>query len=448
MLHSAIYTMEERIKKYKNFKFGMFIHYGLFSMLPEGGWDIMYNDESMSDYIGRTLPHFDSAQLNTDDWVKAAKDGGMRYVVLTTRHHDGFALWDSPASWGNFTSMNSPSKRDLVKEFTDSCAKYDMGVGLYYSPIDWRFPGFYNPLIFRESAQEMVEQCHGQLRELTENYGNVDVLWFDGGEDGCVAFGIDFGTRKVPDDYLSNPRIPGFWREEDILPVIRKNQPNVVISERFGSMKNGDFKVFEMRLNTYNTKDTWEACESITKTWSWSPQTQPKSLRELIKLLITVVTGGGNLLLNLPADGKGKLSPSNVNRLKEMGEFVNKYAESIFDTDAGPIVNGKYGGTTHNDNSVYLHITDWRCDEATFPTLGAKVKEVKCLTANSLTYREENGIIYMNVAPGDKCYYDTIFKITFEDKIEKIFKDYDPYSFMIDDVDVTYYTDIHKGKQD
>lgn len=442
--------MEKRIKKWKNYKFGMFIHYGLFSNVHDGlsGWGLMYNNESVEDYINKTLPLFDSSECNTDEWVEIAKKAGMKYAVLTTRHHDGFSLWDSKGSWKNHTSMNSPSKRDIVKEFSDSCEKFGIGKGFYYSPIDWRFPGFYNPVVLRESAEEMVTQCHEQLKELTTNYGDVDVLWFDGGEDGCVAFGIDFGSRKVPDKYLANPRVPGFWREDDILPILKKNQPNMITSERFGSMKQGDFKVYEMKNTPYDTENAWEACNSITPTWSWNTQNQPKSVREIINLLIKVITGGGNLLLNLPPDGKGKFDPLNVKRLLEVGEFVNKYAESIFDTEAGPIVNGIYGGTTHNDYSVYLHMLDWRCDEAPFPTNGAKIKNVECLTADTLSYRIENDVLYLNVNSKDKCYYDTIFKITFEDKIENIYKDFDPRSFKIDEADTKFYTDIYKGKND
>lgn len=432
-------------KKFKDYKFGMFIHWGLYSVIGNDCWDVMFSGDSMQEYTEKTLPYFNGKGCNMDEWAELAKKVGMRYMVFTTRHHDGFSLWDSKASWGNYTSTSDkcPVKRDYVKEFTDACRKQGLGVGLYYSPIDWRFPGFYNPKMFKENANEMVKQCHDQLNELTSNYGNVDILWFDGGEDFIPAWGIDFGERRQRPDWKTNPRFPNFWREDEAIEMLRKNQPEIVLAPRFGSQKCGDFKCYECSINNYDPDTVWETCERIAHCWGWTPQTQPRSLRDLVKLLIRVITGGGNLLLNMGPDASGKMDPMQVRRLIELGDFVNKYEETIFDTDAGPIVNGNYGGTTHNKNSVYLHITDWKCEEASFPTLNEKVKSVECLTADSFTYREENGVLYMNVDEKSKGDPDTIFKITFEKDVKEIFKDFDANSFKIDIPYVDRFSEIH-----
>ena len=297
--------------------------------------------------------------------------------------------------------------------------------------------------MFKENAQEMVEQCYNQLNELTSNYGNVDILWFDGGEDFIPAWGIDFGARKQPEDWKTNPRFPNFWQEDMAIEMLRKNQPEIVLAPRFGSQKCGDFKCYECSINNYDPDNAWETCERIAHCWGWTPQTQPRSLRDLVRLLIRVITGGGNLLLNMGPDGSGKMDPQQVRRLLELGDFVNKYEESIFETEAGPIVNGNYGGTTHNKHSVYLHITDWKCEEATFPTLNEKIKSVECLTTNTLTYREENGVLFMNVDEKSKGDPDTIFKITFEKEVNEIFKDFDARSFNIDVPYVDRFTEIH-----
>jgi alpha-L-fucosidase len=431
------------LEKFKSYKFGMFIHWGLYAISGNSEWGIMFDNNSMNEFKNQTLPHFDGKNCNTDEWAELAKNIGCRYMVFTARHHDGFSLFDSKHSWGNFTSMNSPAKRDFVKEYVDSCRKYGLGVGIYYSPIDWRFPGFYNPKMFKENAQEMVEQCHQQVNELTSNYGDIDLLWYDGGEDFVVAFGIDFGKRRVPEDYRTNPKFKDFWREDELDAMARKNQPNIVVSPRIGSMKHGDFKVYECKINNYDVDSPWETCDRVAGSWGWTQDVQPKSLRSLIKMLIRVVTGGGNLLLNIGPDPSCKLEPCQKKRLLELGEFVNTYGESIFDTTAGPIVNGEYGGTTHNKHSVYLHITEWKCDKATFPTLNAKVKSVECLTPNDgFTYEEKDGILIMSVSDNTKLYHDTIFKITFEDEVDKIFEGYDPESFKIDNPPLEFNTFI------
>ncbi len=429
------------IKKFKNYKFGMFIHWGLYSIAGNSEWGIMYDDKSMEEYKHLTYDNFTAENCNTDEWAELAKTIGCRYMVFNARHHDGFSLYDSKCSWGDYTSVNSPAKRDFIQEYVDSCRKYDLGVGIYYSPIDWRFPGFYNPKMFKENAQEMVKQCRDQIDELTTNYGPVDILWYDGGEDFVVAFGIDFGKRRVPEDFRTNPKFKDFWHEDELDEIARKNQPGIVISPRIGSRKNGDFKVYECRINNYDVENVWETCDRVANSWGWTPDVQPKSLRELVQLFVRVITGGGNLLLNIGPDGSGRLEPAQKKRLLELGEYVNKYAESIFDTEAGPIVNGNYGGTTHNKHSVYLHITDWRCDEATFPTLNAKVKSVECLSSNDgFKWAEKDGVLHMTVSDKAKLDLDTIFKITFEDEVDKIFEGFDAHSFKIDAPELQFST--------
>ena len=431
------------LKKFQGFKFGMFVHWGLYSMMGDDCWHVMTDRNiSYDEYIEKTVPNFTGCDCNTDEWAELAKKVGMRYMVFTTRHHDGFSMFDSKHSWGNYTSMNSPAKRDFVREFVDSCNKYGLGVGLYYSPIDWRFPGFYYPKMFKKNAEEMVTQCHKQVEELVTNYGKVDVLWYDGGEDFILCHGYDINSFCKPADYKTNPRYPNFWRDAELDAIVREKQPEIIVSPRFGTTKCGDFKVYECSINNYDTDSPWETCDRIANCWGWTPEIQPKSLRTLIQLLIRVITGGGNLLLNMGPNGNGKMEPEQVKRLLQLGDFVNKYSETIFETEAGPIVNGDYGGTTHNQKSVFLHVTDWKCDEVPFPTLNEKVNKVECLTAKDFTYREENGILSMNVSDADKCYYDTIFKITFEKDVDEVFKGFDPHSFKIDSPDIDRFCEI------
>jgi alpha-L-fucosidase len=171
--------------------------------------------------------------------------------------------------------------------------------------------------MFKDSARQMVEQCHRQVEELTTNYGDIDILWYDGGEDYVVAFSMDFGKRCVPPDHKQNPRFKDFWNEDPLDAMVREKQPNIVTSPRIGSKKHGDFKVYECKINNFDTSCAWETCDRIAGSWGWTPRTQPQSLRELVKLLIRVVTGGGNLLLNVGPDALGRIPADAVAILKD-----------------------------------------------------------------------------------------------------------------------------------
>ena len=168
---------EEKMKWFRDTKFGMFIHWGLYSMLGKGEW-VMFNEQlNIKEYAG-LKDEFYAPLFDASKWAKTAKAAGMKYMVLTTRHHDGFCLFDSKAS--TYTSINSAAGKDFVKEFVAACRAEGLKVGFYYSPMDWRFPGYFFPEMFWENALEMKKQCWEQLKELMTNYGKIDMLWFDG----------------------------------------------------------------------------------------------------------------------------------------------------------------------------------------------------------------------------------------------------------------------------
>ncbi len=158
-------------------KFGMFIHWGLYSILGRGEW-VMFNERINQTDYAKLADQFDAKDFNPQAWAKTAKDAGMKYMVLTTKHHDGFSLFDTKAS--EFNSVNSAAKRDLIAEYVTACQEAGLKVGFYYSPMDWRFPGYFFPEMYFDNALKMKEQCWQQLEELMTNYGKIDMLWFDG----------------------------------------------------------------------------------------------------------------------------------------------------------------------------------------------------------------------------------------------------------------------------
>lgn len=189
---------EEQMKWFRDAKFGMFIHWGVYSMLGKGEWVLMNEHLDVRKY--ETLKDdFLAENFDAEQWAKNAKAAGMKYMVLTTRHHDGFCLFDSKCS--DFTAMKGAAHRDFVKEYVEACRKEGMKVGFYYSPLDWRFPGYFMPDLYWESAEALKKQCHDQLMELMSNYGKIDLLWFDG--EWLALGGMDWNGER------------GWYRKDD-----------------------------------------------------------------------------------------------------------------------------------------------------------------------------------------------------------------------------------------
>ena len=167
----------DRMKWFHQARFGMFIHWGLYSLLGRGTW-VMHHDQLSVAEIERLASQFTARKFDANAWAELARDAGMEYAILTTRHHEGFSLFDSKLS--DFTSVKSAAKRDLVAEYVTAFRKVGLKVGFYYSLLDWRFPGYFEPEKYKESTAALVDQAHGQVRELLSNYGKIDVIWFDG----------------------------------------------------------------------------------------------------------------------------------------------------------------------------------------------------------------------------------------------------------------------------
>jgi alpha-L-fucosidase len=169
---------EKRVAWWREAKFGMFIHWGLYAIPGKGEWVMWNNQINVSDY-SKLADRFSAPEFSGKAWAKTAKEAGMKYMVMTTKHHDGFAMFDSKAD--PFNAMNSAAHRDFVKEYADAAREAGMRVGFYYSPLDWRFPGYFFPDLYRDNAEAMREKYHRQVTELMTRYGTIDILWYDGG---------------------------------------------------------------------------------------------------------------------------------------------------------------------------------------------------------------------------------------------------------------------------
>ena len=357
---------EKRVDWFRKARFGMFIHWGLYSIPGRGEW--VRSDEQMpeSDY----LPYFDTFAPKAFDpaaWAKTAKNAGMEYVVLTAKHHDGFCLFDSALT--DFKSTNTPFGRDAVAEFVEAVRAEGLKVGLYFSLIDWHHPDYphygdnFHPMrndpAYENSQRDFnryLDYMHGQIREVCSNYGKLDLLWFD------FAYGDLRGEA---------------WRGTELATMVRSLQPEVLIDNRievsgegFGSLwrcdpkpYHGDFVTPEKFIPPQGIRDTqgnpmvWEACITMNNNWGYCPTDhnyKPASL--LIKKLVECVSKGGNMILNVGPDGDGNIPPEALEILTEIGAWMGKNAPSIRNCGPADLEKPEFGRITRNENRLYFHI--------------------------------------------------------------------------------------------
>lgn len=336
---------KEDKKWWQDAKVGMFIHWGLYSVLGRGEW-AKFNEKIPDQEYEALARQLAIQEFKVEEWIALAKDLGAKYSVMVTKHHDGFALWNSNGSYNQFDSYHREPHRDFVKEYVEACKKHQIRVGLYYSPMDWRFPGYFDPLGLPENAQLMKQQCYAQVEELCRDYGPVDILWYDGS--WLAHKGSDTSSAW-------------FWEPIQLNKMARSYNPKMLINPRSGW--EGDFYCdegsHEIKGNIIPVPWEKNMCICSGTSWGWMEQDPVSEFDWLIQMMVNVVCRGGNWLVNVGPDRNGKVSDEVKQRIKEIGNWLAQYGESIYETKAGPFepVDEVYGSTYHG-NQVYLHILD------------------------------------------------------------------------------------------
>ena len=375
---------ERDVANWRQMRFGLFIHWGPVSLKgTEIGWSRGAErrgtggkgDVPVEEY-DNLYKSFNPVKFDADEWVQLAKDAGMKYLVFTTKHHDGFSMFDSKLT--DYKITNSPFERDVVKEIADACHKARMKLGFYYSPPDWRHPDYRT-----ETHAKYVEYMHGQVRELCTNYGKVDIIWFDG-------LG---GTAKD-------------WDAENLLKMIRELQPHVIINNRAGLPADHDTP--EQRIGKFQNDRPWETCMTICQQWAWKPNDNMKSLKQCIQTLVRVTGGDGNFLFNVGPMPDGRIEPRQVERLQDMGQWLTKYGKSIYGTRGGPFKPGPWGASTHSGNVIYVHILNWSGESLRLPPIPKAITESQVLTGGTVTVDQSDEGIEISVPEADRSDIDTI----------------------------------------
>jgi len=365
----------ERLKWWIEARFGMFIHWGLYSIPARGEWVMFLERIPKSEYV-KLAQRFNPRKFNADEWVSLAKEAGMRYIVLTTRHHDGFCLWDSKVS--DFTSVKAAAKRDFIAEYVEACRKAGMRVGFYYSLLDWRWSEYWDgPAKNPEGWAKFRDYVHEQIRELMTNYGKIDILWYDG----------------------AWPYTAEDWQSERLNAMVRSLQPNIIINNRSGLPE--DFETPEQHIRYHDRP--WESCMTIDETW-WGYHVGDRHLKsplEIVRLLVKCVAGNGNLLLNVGPKSDGSIPEAYKRRLKAVGVWLERNGESIYGAGAAPINVSHLGQATAKGNKVYVHIFYWTGNgEICVAGTKNKVIEVYMLADNKrLTFEQKEDRLFIRGLP-------------------------------------------------
>ncbi|WP_391574255.1 alpha-L-fucosidase [Cohnella sp.] len=376
-------TREERTREFLRSRFGMFIHWGLYSIPARGEW-VRGNEKMSFEQYKVFFDEFDATRYDPRAWARAAKAAGQKYAVLTTKHHDGFCLFDSKLT--DFKATNTPAGRDLIREYVDAFRAEGLSVGLYYSIIDWNhpdYPGYgdrIHPDRDNEAAKDKpidferyLDYMHGQVRELLTNYGKIDIMWFD--------FSYDDMTGEK-------------WRATELIRMIRSIQPDIIIDNRLG----GDIRAAEPEeyagdfyspeqiippggiVDVNGTSIPWEACITLNDNWGYhSGDREYKSAAQVIRTLVECVSKNGNLLLNVGPDAKGEITRESLDVLAEVGEWLRLNGDSIYGCGASELAKPEWGRYTQNGNKLYAHVFDRGIGPVYFAGLKGRIKRARLL---------------------------------------------------------------------
>jgi alpha-L-fucosidase len=398
-----------RIAWWRDAKFGLFIHWGVYSIVGRGEW-VQWNEQIPVDEYARLAERFNPDQFDPDSWAAIAKAAGMKYTVLTSRHHDGFALFNDPGS--DFTAMKSAAHHDFVADYVKAVRKAGLRVGLYYSPLDWRFPGFFFPDLYRQSADAMREQYHRQLNELASNYGPIDVLWFDGG--GVDWLGFNGVTFKG--GWHARPRSQHYsgsfsWQDDQAVGNLRKLQPGIIMNNRTDAPADFYSREGDHAIGDFDSQHPWELCTTLAGAWGYQPNAKVKPLNDCIRLLVGAVGRDGNLLLNVGPRPDGQIEPGQAQRLREIGDWLRQFGQSIYATRGGPYLPGDFGVSTYHDKTIYLHVLQSPVTSLSLPPLPAAVLRCSCLTGGNASCSQTSDALEVTLS-GNTQVVDTIIAIT------------------------------------
>ncbi len=358
---------DKRMEWWRDARFGLFIHWGLYS-IPAGEWEgktnyaewIRNQAQIPVDVYDKFVSLFNPVKFDAERWVHMAKEAGMKYIVITSKHHDGFCLFDS--KFTDFDVMSTPFKRDILKELSEACKREGIKLCFYYSIMDWHYPDYLprrewevNRSVKGADFDRYVKYMKNELKELLTNYGDIGVLWFDGEWENT-------------------------WNDKrglDLYNYVRSLQPDIIINNRVGASRSGmegftegngfagDFGTPEQQIPATGLPGIdWESCMTMNDHWGYNKNDKNfKSSKEILRMLADIASKGGNYLLNIGPTSEGVFPPESIERLHDISQWMKVNSESIYKTSASPFRELNWGRCTQKDingnTRLYLHVFDW-----------------------------------------------------------------------------------------
>jgi alpha-L-fucosidase len=404
---------EENLKNrewFQDAKFGLFVHWGVYSILGDGEW-VMNNQQIPVKQYERLPDFFDPESFDPAEWVSMVKKAGMKYITITSKHHDGFAMYDSEVSDYDIVDR-TPYGNDVLKMLKEECDKQGIKLFFYYSQLDWHHPDYFprgrTGKGFTGRPQKgdwnnYIDYMNTQLTELLTNYGEIGGIWFD-------------GMWDKPD---------ADWQLDKTYSLIHELQPGAMIgsNHHVEPFAGEDFQMFERDLpgeNTMGFNQTGtiselplEMCETMNGSWGFNLQDQNyKSVKRLIQTMVKAAGYGANFLLNTGPMPNGKIQQENIDTLMAMGEWLEKYGETIYETRKGPIRPAEWGATTMTKNgTVYIHLLEMKGENLLIPSLPKKIKSATYFENGDLVdYEETKYGLLLNIPKNRQNNIDTVLK--------------------------------------
>ena len=414
-LADAAKTREKRLAWFQEARFGMFVHWGLYAQLGRHEWVMNRECIAIAEYE-KLAATWKPKERPAREWARLAKQAGMKYMVMTTKHHEGFCLWDTKQT--DYNAMKRGPKRDLVQEYVDACREFGLKIGFYYSLMDWHHPDGTLCMFDEQARRRFLDFTQGCVRELCSNYGKIDVMWYD----------------------VSAPLLsPEAWETAKMNAMVRELQPHILINNR--AQLDEDFGTPEEHVTAEAGGRAWEACMTFNGSWGYMPSAIDwHSARAVVKMLRTASAGKGNLLLNIGPAPDGSVPPEAIERLSALGEWTAQNGEAMYGAvdriDPQVLQWIPTGGYSCKGNTLYHWCERWPGKELVYGGFLTKLKKASYLaTGKPIEFEQRPLQIVLKGLPDecpDKAAGVCVIKLEFDGEPESVLgTTYAPFVFTL-----------------
>jgi alpha-L-fucosidase len=367
---------ERRMKWWHEARFGMFIHFGLYSVMGRHEWVMEEEGIPVPEYE-QLAKQFNPVPNSARAWAKLARQAGQKYMVMTTKHHEGFCNFDTKLT--NYCAPKQAAGRDLVREYVEAARAEGLRVGFYYSLMDWHHRDGARCRDDEAARVRFVEYTHGLIRELMTNYGKVDVLWYD----------------------VNWPLNSHQWESERMNKMVFELQPDIIVNNRNGLP--GDFTTPEQQITAAARGRAWESCMTLNGSWGYQRADDSwKDSKTIVRNLIQCANGGGNYLLNIGPKPDGSIPRESVDVLTDVGKWLARNGETFYETDRCSVSHSEYAEFSRKGNTLYMHVHYWPGDYVAISGLKTEIKSARFVVGGKpITFQQEQFRVRFTNLPKD-----------------------------------------------